>query len=163
MFRGAGASIPRAFVGSTSQLTSFDYAKQYLNKYEYFQDKKLLTSFLGSMVGGAFISVAMTPFDLVLTRLYNQRKFTKYRHFYIKNKHINAYLILLLKAIDDRGKGKLYTSYMDCVTKIFKTEGLSAFYKGVGPQYLRLGPHTVLCLVFWDELKALQNKFINDN
>jgi solute carrier family 25 protein 34/35 len=86
------------------------------------------------MVGGIAISVMMTPFDLIMTRLYNQ-------------------------PVDANGKGLLYSNYVDCVIKIFKTEGFSAFYKGVGPMYLRLGPHTVLCLVFWDELKMLYDKF----
>ncbi|KAJ8966954.1 hypothetical protein NQ314_003176 [Rhamnusium bicolor] len=135
LFRGAGASIPRAFVGSVSQLTSFEYAKQHLYTFGYFKDKPLLTSFLGSMVGGVAISVMMTPFDLIMTRLYNQ-------------------------PTDANGKGKLYQSYMDCVVKIYKTEGLPAFYKGVGPMYLRLGPHTVLCLVFWDELQALYSRWV---
>ncbi|XP_008198494.2 solute carrier family 25 member 35 isoform X1 [Tribolium castaneum] len=135
LFRGAGASIPRAFVGSTSQLTSFKYSKEFLNQYDYFSDKPLLTSFCGSMVGGVAISVMMTPFDLIMTRLYNQ-------------------------PVDPQGKGLLYANYFDCVIKIFKTEGVSAFYKGVGPMYLRLGPHTVLCLVFWDELKRLYDKFL---
>ncbi|CAH0554859.1 unnamed protein product [Brassicogethes aeneus] len=134
LFRGAGASIPRAFVGSTSQLLSFDYAKAYLDNYEYFSGRPLLKSFLGSMVGGVAISVMMTPFDLILTRLYNQ-------------------------PIGENGKGKLYISYMDCVSKIYRSEGISAFYKGVGPMYLRLGPHTVLCLVFWDILKDFHEKY----
>lgn len=134
LFRGAVASVPRAIVGSTSQLTSFEYAKMYLLKYEYFRDKKLLTSFLGSMVGGVVISIMMNPFDLVLTRLCNQ-------------------------PIDENGKGKLYRNYVDCVVKIYKSEGFSAFYKGVGPNYVRLGPHTVLCLMFWDELNDLYTKY----
>lgn len=69
------ASVPRAFFGSVSQLSSFEYAKQYLYTFEYFDDKPLLTSFLGSMAGGVAISVVMTPFDLILTRLYNQREY----------------------------------------------------------------------------------------
>ncbi|XP_023019306.2 solute carrier family 25 member 35 isoform X1 [Leptinotarsa decemlineata] len=134
LFRGAAASIPRAAVGSVSQLMGFEYAKQYLLEYQYFRDKKLLTAFCGSMVGGVAISVAMTPFDLIMTRLYNQ-------------------------PTDAKGKGKLYSSYMDCVLKIYRSEGSAAFYKGVGPMYLRLGPHTVLCLVFWDQLNALHANF----
>lgn len=134
LFQGMTASMPRGFVGSTSQLIAFDYSKQYLLQYNYFKDKKIWTAFLASMVGGVAISFAMTPFDLIMTRLYNQ-------------------------PTDNQGKGVLYKNYMDCVTKIYKTEGLSAFYKGVGPMYLRLGPHTVLCLVFWDALNGLYGKF----
>lgn len=71
-FRGGVASIPRAFVASTSQLTSFYYVKEYLDNYAYVRERPLLKSFLASMVGGVAISVCVTPFDLVLTRLYNQ-------------------------------------------------------------------------------------------
>lgn len=81
LFRGAVASIPRAFVGSTSQLLAFDYAKLYLDQYDYFKDKYLLKSFLGSMAGGVAISVMMTPFDLILTRLYNQREY----HYFFRD------------------------------------------------------------------------------
>ncbi|CAG9815638.1 unnamed protein product [Phaedon cochleariae] len=134
LFRGVLSSIPRSFVGASSQLIGFDYAKEWLLTYEYFRDKKILTAFLSSLVGGVTISIAMTPFDLVMTRLYNQ-------------------------PVDATGKGKLYASYMDCVSKIYRSEGVAAFYKGVGPMYLRLGPHTVLCLVFWDGLNNAYNNF----
>lgn len=49
--------------------------KEYLNRYKYFDDKSLLKSFIGSMAGGVVITIMMNPFDLVMTRLYNQRKF----------------------------------------------------------------------------------------
>lgn len=75
MYRGAGASIPRAFVGSVAQLVSFQYMKEYLCQYDYFENKPRLKTFVGSMVGGIAISVMMNPFDFILTRLYNQRKF----------------------------------------------------------------------------------------
>nr|CAI5827011.1 unnamed protein product [Callosobruchus analis] len=106
------------------------------HEHNYFEDKRLLTSFLGAMVGGVAVSITMTPFDLILTRLYNQ-------------------------PTDDKGKGKLYKGYLDCVIKIYRREGLPAFYKGFGPMYLRLGPHSILCLVFWDQFKALENKYFH--
>nr|XP_023021254.1 solute carrier family 25 member 35-like [Leptinotarsa decemlineata] len=138
LYRGATFSIPRATVGSVTQLSSFEYAKQHLLKYDYFKENSLATSFLGSMVGGVVISIVMTPFDLIMVRNYNQ-------------------------PTDARGKGLMYTSYMNCVMKIYETEGLSAFYKGFGPMYFRLGPHTVLSLVFWDQLKSLHEKFIAES
>lgn len=56
------------------------------------------------------------------------------------------------------GRGQLYSSYMDCVKKVYQIEGPLGFYKGLGPNYIRLGPHTMLCLVFWDELNILYKK-----
>ncbi|CAG9865413.1 unnamed protein product [Phyllotreta striolata] len=135
LFRGVTASVPRAAVGSIMQLLSFDYSKRRLLEYDYFYDKKILTAFLASMAGGVAITLAMTPFDLIMTRIYNQ-------------------------PTDASGKGVLYTSYKDCMMKIYNAEGFLAFYKGVGPMYLRLGPHTVLCLVFWDHLNTLYMNFL---
>lgn len=106
MYRGAGASIPRAFVGSVAQLVSFQYAKEYLHQYDYFDNKPRLKTFVGSMVGGVAISVMMNPFDLILTRLYNQRKLKC--SFVMKNVTLNTkqmypniflapFLIIILK------------------------------------------------------------------
>lgn len=130
LYRGTAAAIPRAFVASTAQLTSFTFTKEYLKQYEYYRAHPILTSFISSMIGGVAISVLAAPFDLVMMRLYNQ-------------------------GVDSKGKGLFYTSYMDCVCKIYKSEGIVAFYKGVGPMYMRLGPHSVLCLMFWDLYKHL--------
>lgn len=133
LFRGAGATIPRSFVGGSTQLMGYDYAKQFI-EYHNITNRPILKSLFSSMVGGTAISLAVTPFDLVSTRLYNQ-------------------------PTDASGKGLMYGNYFDCVYKIYTSEGFLAFYKGVGPMYLRLGPHTVLCLVFFDQLRSLHNKF----
>lgn len=61
--------------------------------------------------------------------------------------------------VDSKGKGLLYSGIFDCVKKIWKTEGFLGFYKGLFANYIRLGPHTVLCLVFWDHLKAIHDEF----
>ncbi|XP_069096146.1 solute carrier family 25 member 34 isoform X2 [Pleurodeles waltl] len=50
-------------------------------------------------------------------------------------------------------KGKLYRGFVDCFLRISKTEGFFALYKGIMAAYVRLGPHTILSLLFWDELR----------
>lgn len=71
----------------------------------------------------------MTPFDVVSTRLYNQ-------------------------PVDPiTGKGLKYSGIINCMLKIWKTESFIGFYKGWSASLLRLGPHTVLSLVFWQELR----------
>ncbi|CAH0554853.1 unnamed protein product [Brassicogethes aeneus] len=134
LYRGGVAGIPRASVGSAAQLGTFNYVKEYIQQYENLRGHPYVVSFLGSLVGGVAISIMMTPFDLILTRICNQ-------------------------PIDKNGRGILYTSYFDCVKKVYRAEGPAAFYKGIGPMYLRLGPHTVLCLSFWDALKRLHDKY----
>lgn len=81
------------------------------------------------MLGGVGVVAFMTPFDVISTRLYNQ-------------------------PVDPiTGKGTKYSSILDCVRKIWKTEGVLGFYKGWSASLLRLGPHTVLSLLFWQEFR----------
>ncbi|GJQ75516.1 hypothetical protein Trydic_g17603 [Trypoxylus dichotomus] len=128
LYRGSTSAIPRSFLGSTAQLTTFTYSKELSQKYKLFNNYPLLETFAASMVSGIFLSVMITPFDLVCIRLYNQ-------------------------GVDGKGNGLLYKNFLDCFIKVSKSEGFLGFYKGIGPCYLRLGPHTVLSLVFWDMLK----------
>lgn len=44
------------------------------------------------------------------------------------------------------------------MVKIWQQEGPLALYKGLGPAYLRLGPHTILSMLFWDELRKLARR-----
>lgn len=60
--------------------------------------------------------------------------------------------------VNEHGKGLLYAGYLDCIAKIWRTEGFLGFYKGLGACYFRLGPHTVLSLTFWDQFKDLYEK-----
>ncbi|XP_022918303.2 solute carrier family 25 member 35-like [Onthophagus taurus] len=128
LYRGSTSAIPRSFLGSTAQLTTFTYSKEISQKYKLLTNYPLLETFMASMISGLFLSVMITPFDLVCIRLYNQ-------------------------GVDSKGKGLLYNNFLDCFLKVSKSEGFWGFYKGIGPCYLRLGPHTVLSLVFWDILK----------
>lgn len=87
-----------------------------------------MTAFCASLISGVFVSISMSPFDLIATRFYNQ-------------------------GVDAKGRGVLYKSLFDCVRKIHMEEGVTGFYKGWTANYFRLGPHTLLLLVFWDRLK----------
>lgn len=136
LYRGVIGAMPRAAIGSATQLVTFETTKEYLaSKYKLFEDKPLLNTFVASMLGGIVIAITMTPFDVVMTRLYNQ-------------------------GVDAEGKGLLYRGVIDCFVKMWKKEGLHGFYKGFVPSYARLGPHTVLCFVFWDALKKLEADYL---
>lgn len=89
------------------------------------------------MASGVAVVACMTPFDVVSTRLYNQ-------------------------GLDANGKGLLYKNVFDCFLKVFQKEGLWGFYKGWGASLFRLGPHTVLSLVFWNETRKMYFNFKKD-
>lgn len=60
------------------------------------------------------------------------------------------------------GKGSLYNGLLDALIKIFKTEGITGLYKGVFPTWMRITPHTVLCLVFYEEIVQILQR-ISEN
>lgn len=72
--------------------------------------------------------------------------------------HITIHYYFMRIAVDSKGRGLMYQSYVDCMTKTFRQEGVKGLYKGVIPCYLRLGPHVVLSMVFWERLQLLEKK-----
>lgn len=137
LWRGVNGTMLRALVGSSSQLTTFALTKDKLRENEFLRQSTLLTSLIASIFSGLIQTIMINPFDVVSTRLYNQE-------------------------VDANGKGVLYSGVSDCFRKIFKTEGLSGMYKGVVANYMRLAPHSLFCLLFWDILKDLKKNYIDE-
>nr|KAF6445134.1 solute carrier family 25 member 34 [Molossus molossus] len=130
LWRGVGGAVPRVMVGSAAQLATFASAKAWVQERQWLPEDSWLVALAGGMISSVAVVAVMTPFDVVSTRLYNQ-------------------------PVDGAGRGQLYAGLADCLVKIWRQEGPLALYKGLGPAYLRLGPHTILSMLFWDELRKL--------
>uniref|UniRef100_UPI00398F639D solute carrier family 25 member 35 n=1 Tax=Pristiophorus japonicus TaxID=55135 RepID=UPI00398F639D len=128
LWRGSGAAVPRVMVGSAAQLSTFSEAKQFTEDLQVFKPHSWLVSLTAGLVSSVFVVLAMTPFDVISTRLYNQ-------------------------PVDKKGKGIFYAGYLDCFAKTMQKESFLGLYKGTGASYFRLGPHTILSLLFWEELR----------
>uniref|UniRef100_A0A1E1XQZ5 Putative solute carrier family 25 member 35-like isoform 2 n=1 Tax=Amblyomma sculptum TaxID=1581419 RepID=A0A1E1XQZ5_AMBSC len=128
LWRGANAALLRVSSGSAVQLTAFSKIRSQINHFAVFRDRSWLEAVVASSATGVVVVATMTPFDVCCTRMYNQ-------------------------PTDPTGKGVMYRNVLDCFAKVAKTEGFMGFYKGVTASFLRLGPHTVLSLVFWSELR----------
>lgn len=125
LYRGLDASILRTGTGSSVQLSSYNLAKNFLNTNKIIESNGLPLHLASASFSGLCVAIAMNPWDVVLTRVYNQ-------------------------------KGNLYTGPIDCFVKTVKHEGLGAFYKGFLAQVLRVGPHTILTLIFMEHtMKAV--------
>jgi hypothetical protein len=48
-----------------------------------------------------------------------------------------------------------YTGPVDCLLKLLRTEGPRALFRGWVPNYLRLGPHFIISLPLYEQLRAL--------
>lgn len=124
LFRGVDAAILRTGAGSSCQLPSYFYAKNLIVSNKIAAPDSILTHFLSSSAAGLVVAVVMNPWDVILTRVYNQ-------------------------------KGDLYKGPVDCFIKTFKTEGPTAFYKGFWAQLFRIGPHSILTLMFMEQSMKL--------
>ncbi|KAE8288172.1 Solute carrier family 25 member 35 [Larimichthys crocea] len=136
LWRGSSAAVPRVSVGSAAQLSTFSSAKELVIDLQVFPKNSWLVALSAGMISSVVVVLAMTPFDVVSTRLYNQ-------------------------PVDQLGKGQLYKGFADCFSKTLRKEGLMGLYKGLGASYFRLGPHTILSLFFWDELRKLYQQLLN--
>lgn len=133
LWRGSVAALPRAALGSGAQIATFGKTKALLVQYDLVT-QPTLNSFAAGLIAGSIMSVAITPPDVITTRLYNQ-------------------------GTDPEGRGLLYRGWVDCFVKILKSEGVYGMYKGFWANYLRIAPHSTLVLLFFDELIALRNKY----
>ncbi|XP_023048920.1 solute carrier family 25 member 35 isoform X2 [Piliocolobus tephrosceles] len=130
LWRGALGGLPRVIIGSSTQLCTFSSTKDLLSQWEIFPPQSWKLALVAAMVSGIAVVLAMAPFDVACTRLYNQ-------------------------PTDAQGKGLMYRGILDALLQTARTEGIFGMYKGIGASYFRLGPHTILSLFFWDQLRSL--------
>ncbi|XP_012558578.2 solute carrier family 25 member 35 isoform X1 [Hydra vulgaris] len=128
LWRGASASMVRVTVGSATQLSAFSKSKDFYSRNNIFEPGSFMLSVSSSMTASVFVVLAMTPFDVISTRLYNQN-------------------------VNSSGIGLKYTNFFDVFVKVFAKEGFLGFYKGTFAHYFRLGPHTIIGLVLWDSIR----------
>uniref|UniRef100_A0A8C6RN56 Solute carrier family 25 member 34 n=1 Tax=Nannospalax galili TaxID=1026970 RepID=A0A8C6RN56_NANGA len=119
--------------GLSAQLSTFTSAKAWVQEKQWFSEDSWLVALAGGMISSIAVAAVMTPFDVVSTRLTG-------------------------RVSRERGSGGCGEGLADCLVKIYQQEGPLALYKGLGLAYLRLGPHTILSMFFWDELRKLAEK-----
>ncbi|KAJ3138487.1 Mitochondrial oxaloacetate carrier protein [Irineochytrium annulatum] len=140
LWRGVDAAMVRTGIGSAVQLSSYDGCKRALLKSGWFNrqggEGGIELHFAASAVTSLFVCIAMNPFDVISTRLYNQH-------------------------VVDGKQGSLYSSGLDCFMKTVRAEGLGALYKGFSAHYLRIGPHTILTFVFLEQVKKGFSYFLD--
>ncbi|EGW31735.1 mitochondrial oxaloacetate carrier protein [Spathaspora passalidarum NRRL Y-27907] len=125
LYRGVDAAILRTGAGSAAQLPVYNLTKNFLLKHDIVADHSIGLHFISSSMAGLGVAIVMNPWDVILTRMYNQ-------------------------------KGNLYTGPLDCFRKTISIEGPAALYKGFWAQLFRIGPHSILTLMFMEQcMKAM--------
>lgn len=118
LYRGVDAAVLRTGAGSSVQLPIYNYTKTLIEKFDVPDGP--IRHFGASAASGLGVCIVMNPWDVLMTRMYNQ-------------------------------KGNLYKNPFDCLYKTVSIEGPLALYKGFVPHLLRIGPHTILTLMFMEQ------------
>uniref|UniRef100_A0ABI8AK51 Solute carrier family 25 member 35 n=1 Tax=Felis catus TaxID=9685 RepID=A0ABI8AK51_FELCA len=104
LWRGALGGLPRVIIGSSTQLCTFSSTKDLITQWEILPPQSWKVALAAAMVSGIAVVLAMTPFDVVSTRLYNQ-------------------------PTDSQGKGLMYRGMLDALRQTARTEGIFGMYK----------------------------------
>ncbi len=72
LYRGVDTAIIRTGAGSAVQLPLYFAVKRTMDSYNFMKEGPL-KYFLASTIAGAGVAVVMNPFDVLLTRMYNQK------------------------------------------------------------------------------------------
>jgi len=53
------------------------------------------------------------------------------------------------------GRGLQYSGVMDCARQVVAGEGLRGLFKGWLPNFLRIGPHSMVTFMVFEELRKV--------
>lgn len=114
LWSGAYPTVIRAMATNFGQLTFFSESKNQLQKHTTFSAQAVTLT--ASAIAGFFAAFFSLPLDMIKTRLQMQTK---------------------------RPDGSVpYKGMLDCFAKVAKNEGLLRFYRGFGPYFFRMAPHS---------------------
>lgn len=122
LYKGWAPTMIRAAVITGSQVASYDHIKRILINNEYMKEGLALHT-VASFSAGLICCITTSPVDVIKTRYQNTPS------------HLGV-----------------YSSVFDCFVKSVKAEGLFGLYKGFLPNWMRLGPHSVISLLMYDNM-----------
>ncbi|KAJ7547436.1 hypothetical protein O6H91_08G085800 [Diphasiastrum complanatum] len=127
LYRGLGPTMQRAALLNSVQVPSYDHTKHTLLNAGLMEEG-ILCHLASSMTAGLATALAISPVDLLRTRIMQQ-------------------------GIHADGSGVLYASSLDCLWKTLQVEGPRSLYKGFVPVWMRIGPHTVITFFIFEQLR----------
>lgn len=128
LWRGTVPTVQRATLLTASQVPAYDHVKHLLVDGGHCREG-YLCHFFCSMVAGVVAAGVTSPADLVKSRM-------------------------MVQPVDGAGRGTLYSSTTACFRAVVATEGPLALFKGFHSQWLRIGPHTTISLMVFEQLRA---------
>ncbi|XP_052781457.1 mitochondrial substrate carrier family protein ucpB-like [Mya arenaria] len=125
LYVGVGPTVKRAAILTATQIPAYDHAKHLILNAQLMSEGIPL-HVTASMIAGFCTAVTTSPVDVVKTRIMNQCQVTK-----------------------------PYSSAFDCLGKTLRTEGPLGLYKGFIPNWMRIGPHTIVTFFVFEQLRRM--------
>jgi len=125
-YRDIDSNIARAMVLNGTKMGVYDQAKGYVVKTTGLAKTSLAAQFLSAVTAGFFMTVTVSPFDMIRTRLMNQP-----------------------------ADAKIYNNALDCMMKVARQEGPLTFWRGFMPIWSRFAPTTTLQLIIFEQLRGM--------
>ncbi|KAJ8301792.1 hypothetical protein KUTeg_020779 [Tegillarca granosa] len=145
LYTGVGPTVKRAAVLTATQIPCYDHTKHTLLNHELMKEGAPL-HVVSSMVAGFITALSTSPIDVVKTRIMNQKS-GQLKYGLTDN--------IPLFSLSTGTANKKYTSAFDCFYKTIAQEGPLGLYKGFNPNWLRIGPHTVIMFFIFEQLRVL--------
>lgn len=141
LWQGSTPNVTRAALLTASQLGSYDTSKTLFQSYFHLKEGILL-HFSASMIAGIAAAIITSPVDTVKTRLMIQAAavMKKNTNYSSKNQTLLSSEILA-------------NGMIDSFRTIIRTEGFWGLYKGFHTQWIRIGPHTTITLLVYEQLR----------
>jgi len=128
LWRGSGPTVQRAALLTASQVPSYDHVKHHMLNGGYMREG-YMCHFFCCMCAGVVAAAVTSPVDLAKSRV-------------------------MAQPVDPiTGLGLLYRGTIDCLRSVARTEGPVALFKGFHGQWLRIGPHTTVSLMIFEQLR----------
>eukprot|EP01094_Clydonella_sp_ATCC50884_P013233 TRINITY_DN23508_c0_g1_i1.p1 TRINITY_DN23508_c0_g1~~TRINITY_DN23508_c0_g1_i1.p1 ORF type:complete len:537 (+),score=122.48 TRINITY_DN23508_c0_g1_i1:263-1873(+) len=137
-YRATNMSMLRSSFGSSINLAAYSYMHDYLLLNKLMGDD-FRADVLCSSVSAFLTAVVISPIDLVRTRMLAQPFSGSFHE-----------------------TGTWYRSATHAFTQILKTEGPLAFYKGLIPNYMHIGPHFILTFVILEHMRRISLHLLAD-
>ncbi|EFA86355.1 mitochondrial substrate carrier family protein [Heterostelium album PN500] len=132
LYKGVVPALWLTFHGGI-QMSTYDEMKSFFAKRSNKSVNQLSSSdiFIASSVSKFLASTMLYPFQVIKTRLQDERN------------------------IPTKDKTAVYNGTMDVAKKIYRSEGITGFYRGVIPNTLKVIPNSSITLLAYEEIRKL--------
>ncbi|POM81962.1 Mitochondrial carrier protein family protein [Cryptosporidium meleagridis] len=133
MWKGSVPSIVRAMSINMGMLATYDHFIEVCCRWTGPNENQVFVKVLSSILSGAVASVVSLPFDTIKTQIQKQTVYEEDS-----------------ESLITKQEGHNLNNYTRVIAHIYRSQGLSGFFKGYLTYYSRIAPHAMITLLCMD-------------